>query len=468
MMAIIVILLLPYSDFGNIAGFLPPARNDSASVALASPDPIPPVSLDALRAAQSGGVTPFPSSGTPAPGQARASFPPSFVPPVVHVSNPPLPSGDIANPIKNPGFEGAGENGLPLGWSHNSEGSNDAVFTYPVSGHNGGSAAQITISSYITGEAQWDFASVPAQGGEAFSFSDFYMANTQSRIEVQLTSVSGEHNWLTIANLPPVPSWTEARGTFVVPAGTAALTVYQLIQSTGTLVTDDYSLARIPASFTRGMISINFDDGWQSSYDLAFPILKAANMPATFYIISGSLGHKNYMTASEVLALQAAGEEVGAHTRTHPDLRTVNTDRMQNEIAGSASDLRGIGIASVSTFAYPYGGYNSITDGIVQQSGYAAARTTDEGLNFPESNRYLLRGDVVRSNTTLADIEQWINEAVAEREWLIIVFHQIDEPSGGGDSYTASRDLFRGVVNYLADNHVLVVTNAQAIENMPQ
>ncbi len=40
----------------------------------------------------------------------------------------------------------------------------------------------------------------------------------------------------------------------------------------------------------RSAVCITFDDGYRDNYDVAFPILKALNLPATFFIATGYLG----------------------------------------------------------------------------------------------------------------------------------------------------------------------------------
>ncbi len=45
------------------------------------------------------------------------------------------------------------------------------------------------------------------------------------------------------------------------------------------------SIATIqPVSATRGAISVQFDDGFQTQYDYAFPLLQARGIKATFYV----------------------------------------------------------------------------------------------------------------------------------------------------------------------------------------
>lgn len=416
----------------------------------------------------------------PEPAANQASLlpsPSSTIPQVKIATVPPPPTspfeersrliqyiGAGRNPIYNPSFETKTKSGRPDGWSTGRHGDNNAEFTYPVSDRNGMNAAQVSISSYKDGDAKWMFKDIPASAGHAYVFSDYYKSDADTVITAQFTSASGAVSWADIATLPPAPDWTRAAGAFYVPQDTVSLTVFHLLENAGTLTTDDYSLSPIPASFPQGIVSINFDDGWKSAYTAGFPILSAAHLPATFYIVTRYLGDGAYMTVAQVRALQAAGEEIGAHTRNHPRLTALTSDQMEQEIAGSRQDLKSIGIDSIATFAYPYGLHNLETDAIVRQAGFSAARLVEPGLDFPESDPYSLRAHTITNDTSVEKVEQWINEAIADRQWLILILHELDTKFLVGDSYAWTSDNFRQIVGYLTQRRVRVLTNAEAVK----
>lgn len=59
---------------------------------------------------------------------------------------------------------------------------------------------------------------------------------------------------------------------------------------------------------------------------------------------------------TQVLSLEAAGHEIGAHTKHHVFLTQVSTSTQQDEIAGSRADLLDegeVGVDSVTSIAYP-------------------------------------------------------------------------------------------------------------------
>src|SRR5262249_10543109 len=67
-------------------------------------------------------------------------------------------------------------------------------------------------------------------------------------------------------------------------------------------------------------IILTFDDGYRDNYDNAFPLLKKYGMTGTFYIVTGRVGNKNFVTWDDLTAMHNAGMEIGAHTVDHPFL----------------------------------------------------------------------------------------------------------------------------------------------------
>jgi peptidoglycan/xylan/chitin deacetylase (PgdA/CDA1 family) len=223
--------------------------------------------------------------------------------------------------------------------------------------------------------------------------------------------------------------------------------------------------AQYPSDFPTGIVSINFDDGWKSGFTRGFPILQSAAMPATFYIVSHYLGDGAYMTVPDMLALQAAGEEIGDHTSDHPNLTRLSETQMESQIVGSMSELKADGVDSITTFAYPYGAYNTETDGLVLQAGYAAARTVNNGLNSsPKSDPYHLQARDVTSNMSVAEVEQLVKTATDKKEWLILVFHELNDATSTGGIYSWPAADFQSIVDYLKDNHITVMTNAAVVD----
>lgn len=142
---------------------------------------------------------------------------------------------------------------------------------------------------------------------------------------------------------------------------------------------------------TGKVVGITFDDGYVNNLDHAMPTLQKNGFSATCYMVSGQLGGSNVwdhaqgiapkplMHAAHARAWVAGGQELGAHTRNHVDLRGLSLDQSLGEIAGCKAELEDACGAPVSQFCYPYGYYNAQHVQQVQQAGYAAATTTVRG-----------------------------------------------------------------------------------------
>ena len=238
----------------------------------------------------------------------------------------------------------------------------------------------------------------------------------------------------------------------------------------------------LPFSITNhGMVSINFDDGYQSMYDNGLPILDAAGLKSTQYIITQKVGLDSYVTLDEVLQMYNNGHEIGVHTRTHPNLTTLTEAQMTDEIVGAKQDLISWGITP-TTFAYPYGGYNPTVEGVVQSAGLRGARDSDLGYNssgigltfggplYHDTHPLLLWSEAAEMdvNTTLSDITSEIDYAVTNNLWLIILFHRVDETEPCCAAISVDHSLIQGTVDYLVQGHVPVVTNNEGliIENL--
>ena len=203
---------------------------------------------------------------------------------------------------------------------------------------------------------------------------------------------------------------------------------------------------------TLARISITFDDGFESAYTKALPILDKAGIKGTWYIITKSLGQSGYMTAEQVKALAADNQEIGGHTRTHPHLPRLTLEQQENEIAGSRQDLLALGIDAKS-FAYPYGERNDDSLTAVEAAGFTSARTTDQ--NLPGRNRYLLQGYSIGSGTTFEEIQYAITRAQSRGGWLILTFHRIDDD---GSPISAPSKLLQQTVDYVVQSHITVST----------
>ncbi len=508
---------------------------------------------------------------------------------------PPVPG----NLITNAQMQSASTSpNSPDNWTTGGYGSTTITYNYPLPGPQPGDvAAKVTLSNYVNGAGEWFFQNVPVVGKNVYQFADSYNSDIESNIIAQWTLSNGSFAYDAIATLPPTNgAWANTpQEVFPAPANAVSVTVLHLITNTnGTLETTNYALTNyVPTgqgAFSKAMVSLTFDDGYTSQFFNANPILSAAGIPGTYYIItdpileatanpsvnmfigsgiststvtststvkwgditnSGTAGaiytdptyqiytftdtytstasssitvdycsvatvgncapgnvlamnigsvpagnnlqtdisftlptiggntvtpisiiqslnqsgsitvsnpslveYQTYMTESELQTLQAEGNEIDSHTKTHPDLSliTLTTASSTDEILGSRTALLSFGMTPADGFAYPFGNYNTSVKQMVGSSGYDNARTVDVGFNSTSSDPLLLKSESVTASTTLDTVESWIDTAVANKWWLVITLHDVDPAdiiAKNGETYAVTPAMLQSIVSYL-------------------
>ena len=94
-------------------------------------------------------------------------------------------------------------------------------------------------------------------------------------------------------------------------------------------------------------VVLTFDDAWADNHANALGPLSQHHLPAILYVPSRLLGQPGYMTRTQLLEMDDAGVTIGAHSRTHPDLRACTPEgagarspREQGRSRGSPGQTR--------------------------------------------------------------------------------------------------------------------------------
>ena len=155
-------------------------------------------------------------------------------------------------------------------------------------------------------------------------------------------------------------------------------------------------------------ILLTFDDAYVETVQFALPLLEKFGFGGCFFAITGhDLIAKCWeglpiMTMEDLRSLPVRGIEIGAHTRTHPDLSSVDDLTLESEVKGSREDLVKSELSPTS-FAYPYGIVDDRIRNIAAKN-YDIAFTCVEGLNDIHTDLMLMRRTCVSSRDTLIDI----------------------------------------------------------------
>ncbi len=139
------------------------------------------------------------------------------------------------------------------------------------------------------------------------------------------------------------------------------------------------------------VVGITFDDVYRNNLEHALPVLQRHGFSATCYAISALPGGRNHwdeaggvpqkplMTAAELRQWVDGGMSLGAHSRHHLDLTTLDAAAARAQIEGSRHELQDLTGHAVRHFCYPYGRYTADHVRMVQEAGYETATTTRRG-----------------------------------------------------------------------------------------
>ena len=207
------------------------------------------------------------------------------------------------------------------------------------------------------------------------------------------------------------------------------------------------------------VVSLTFDDATPGQVAAA-GILNGAGLKGTFFTPSSYLDAPGFMTTEQALKLQLAGNEIGGHTVTHPDLILLGSDEAKRQICNDRVNLTNKGFR-VTSFAYPFASANASVIQTAKECGYNSARGLGDlesaypgsaGLGFaetlpPADPWWTKAPDQVESNWTLTDLQNLVTKAQPGGGWVQVTFHHVGENTS---DLNVPLDVYTAYVQWLA------------------
>ncbi len=221
------------------------------------------------------------------------------------------------------------------------------------------------------------------------------------------------------------------------------------------------------AEQTSGIVTIAFDDGIDTQFENAFPVMQEHGFNGTFYIITSLIGTDGYMNMSDLHALQGNGSEIGSHTVDHQEMTSLTDEQVNYEFNASQQCLQANGF-SATDFAYPYGGSNPHVDSIGLQYYRSLRYAYGSGYFMPlppsPSQMSLPMGfpGETGDSEALPQDEYLVQNAYDTNSWVIIFFHSVvTTPVTDADEIGQSD--FAALLNYIGNTSVQVLTVNQTL-----
>ena len=137
-------------------------------------------------------------------------------------------------------------------------------------------------------------------------------------------------------------------------------------------------------------VVINLDDGYRSTYEIAYPILKKYGFTATLFIYTSFIGaSNNALTWDQLKAMKADGFEVGSHSVNHVDLskklagesEKEYLTRVKRELMVSKQVLDDKLNQNTRYIAFPYGEFTPVLLKLCEETGYRVGFSVKAGGN---------------------------------------------------------------------------------------
>lgn len=148
----------------------------------------------------------------------------------------------------------------------------------------------------------------------------------------------------------------------------------------------------------RPTLAITFDDGYAENCEYALPLLIERKIPATYFVTTHHIANQAPFphdlergcplpvnSIDSLLALDLAGIEIGAHTRSHVDLGEITDERvLVDEVITASLELEAMIGRKLRYFAFPYGqtaNLNGKVFGLLHSAGFKGVCSAYGGWN---------------------------------------------------------------------------------------
>ncbi|MCG8591465.1 MAG: polysaccharide deacetylase family protein [Proteobacteria bacterium] len=143
-------------------------------------------------------------------------------------------------------------------------------------------------------------------------------------------------------------------------------------------------------SLRDGSVLVTIDDGCESTFTHALPILREYAVPAVAYVTASLVDNldaaagepERYLTWDELASVAEGGVTVGSHAWTHNSLGRMPLERAREQARRSRALLEERLGVPIRSFAYPFGtraDYSAATGRVLGEEGYTTVFTSQHG-----------------------------------------------------------------------------------------
>lgn len=144
-------------------------------------------------------------------------------------------------------------------------------------------------------------------------------------------------------------------------------------------------------SLTPYSFIITFDDGYESVYEYAYPIIKSRGIPMTIFVIDQNVGKEGYLTWEQLRDMQSSGlVDIYTHGLDHADSTELEARELLNRVNKAQDHLVSELGNRPQIFAYPYGKYTEEQFELLKENGYIQNLMDDQTNISDKTDLYKL------------------------------------------------------------------------------
>jgi peptidoglycan/xylan/chitin deacetylase (PgdA/CDA1 family) len=294
----------------------------------------------------------------------------------------------------------------------------------------------------------------------SYSYSFEYRGDTPVEVTIEYLATKTSHAYETVAVLNKNSGWQRFTGYTANHRDALAFRFVVAPVDAGQLDLRGFSVKQLVGSSAgSGLVTLTFDDGWQSIADHAIPLLDAKGFKTTQFVISEAAEKKvdDYMNMHTLQQLQKEGHEIGSHSALHCDQTTLPIPAAASDAAKSRGTLQRHKLGPVNAFAYPYGAHSPATQEVYAKH-YDLIRTSDEGYNDAYFDQQNIRTFAVLNTTPPELIQSWLDHAARHKLWIVLVYHRVDNHG----TYSITSEQFARQLQLIQKSGLPVLTLSEA------
>ena len=168
-------------------------------------------------------------------------------------------------------------------------------------------------------------------------------------------------------------------------------------------------------------VVLTFDDGYESVYTLAWPVLRRLGLKATVFVAPQPddytrnlvRGVDGFLSEDQMRELDRGGVRIESHTLTHCVLSELDDPSARHELAESKRLLGAILDRPVRHLAVPRSGHSLRVRRLAREEGYVTVCCNAKGSSNGLSSPLALPRIVIERDTTLTDFARALEPARA-------------------------------------------------------